>query len=87
MVSVQAAVERDLSTIATRDAGLAEGGIAAAALELARQLDDPDNSATSKAACSRALAEALAQLRGLVPPADAADRIDELSTRRAARRA
>ena len=81
-MSVRVAVERDLAGIAERDVALAKSGLAAAALELASRMDDPENSATSVAGCARALAEALATLRALVPPVAEVDRVDELAARR-----
>lgn len=80
-----AAVRRDLRQIAKRDPELAKSGLAASALALAAELDDPDNSATAKAACARALTETLDRLRELVPPAVEQDRLDELAAARAAR--
>lgn len=79
---VEAAVARDIAEIAKRDEGLASSGLAAAALALARELDIPKNSATSKSMCARALAEQLDRLRALAPPATEADDIDDLATRR-----
>lgn len=84
-MSVVEAVRRDLAAIAERDAGLAECGLAASALALARELDSGENSATSKAACARALAEALDRLRELVPVAPESDALDELAKARARR--
>lgn len=86
MVSVREAVQRDLDAIAERDSALAESGLAMSALALAAELDDFEVSATAKAACARALAEALGTLRELVPPAAEADALDELASRRADRR-
>lgn len=85
-MSVEAAVRRDIDEIASRDAWLAQSGLAASALALARELDNP-NSATSKSMCGRTLLETLDRLRELSPPAKKHDRIDELAGRRAARRA
>ncbi len=79
---VTAAVQRDLAAIGVRDEALAESGLAAAALELAAQLDG-DNSATSKAACAKALGEILATLRELAPVAQLDDQVDELAARAA----
>jgi hypothetical protein len=84
-VSVAAAVQRDLDAIAERDAVLACSGLAMLALSLAAEIDDSGNSATSKAACARALAEALGTLRELMPPRSESDAIDELGSRRSKR--
>ncbi len=85
MGSVAEAVRRDLDEIRLRDAALAESGLAMSALALATRIDDLDNSATSVAACARALAETLDRLRELVPPVAAKDGVDELASARAAR--
>lgn len=84
-LSVVAAVQRDLDAIADRDAALAVSGLACSALALARRVDDPENSATSVAACARALNETMATLRELVPPAAEADRVDDIAAARAKR--
>lgn len=85
-MSVEAAVTRDIAELAGRDERLAESGLAASALALARELDNP-NSATSKSMCARSLLETLDRLRQLAPPERKRDRIDELASRRASRRA
>ena len=84
-LSVVGGVERDLEELAVRDAGLARSGLAAAALALARELDNSKNSATSRAMCSRALVETLDRLWELAPEAEETDRLDDLSSRRASR--
>lgn len=61
-------------------------GLAALALALAAEVDNPENSATSKSMCGRTLLETLKQLRELAPPAEKEDKLDELSDRRARRR-
>jgi hypothetical protein len=58
--------------------------LAASALSLARELDDPRNSATSKSMCAKTLLEILDRLRALHR---APDELDELRALRAARRA
>lgn len=85
LVSVVEAVERDLRALALLDAALAESALAAAALALARELDNPRNSATSKSMCARALTETLDRLRELAPEESKEDRLDELTARRAER--
>jgi len=84
-ITVVASVKRDLAALGDR--GLAVSGLAAVALELAAQMDDKTNSATSKSMCARALSEVLAQLRGLAPVEVEDDRLDDLASRRADRRA
>jgi hypothetical protein len=86
LMSVVKSVEADLRDLAKRDKQLAKSGLAASALALAGEMDDPGNSATSKAMCARALAETFDRLRALAPAAQEKDRIDELSARRSARR-
>lgn len=80
-VTVVAAVKRDLAGLGDPD--LERSGLAASALALARELDKPTNSATSKAACARALREALDRLRDLAPMAPGRDGVDELRERAA----
>lgn len=80
---VEAAVRRDLDGLAVRDQGLAQSGLAASALALARGIDDPRSSLTSKSMAARALREALDRLLELAPPEETSDRIDELGGRAA----
>jgi hypothetical protein len=85
VVSVEAGVERDLERLGVeaRDSALAE-----LALALAAEIDEPKNSATSKAMCAKALMDTMAALRALAPPKKEADQADDLAERRrAARRA
>jgi hypothetical protein len=70
--------------------GLGELGrspLAASALVLAAELDDPGNSATSKSMCSKALLDVMNRLAELAPPVREADRLDEVKAARARRRA
>jgi hypothetical protein len=69
-----------------RDPDLAEGGLAMAALQMAREMDNPNNSATSKSMCGKTLADTLATLRSLAPPEAKRDSIDDLAAARARRR-
>lgn len=80
------AVDRDLQKIARVSAELADSTLAATAREMASQLDDPGNSATSKSMCARVLSDVMEQLRELTPEGDDKDGVDELNARRAARR-
>jgi hypothetical protein len=84
-LSVVAAVQRDIKLIGRRDKVLAESSLAASALALAREIDSPKNSATSKSMCARALRETMDRLRELAPAEEADDRLDDLSARRSAR--
>jgi hypothetical protein len=86
-LKVAEAVQRDLNRLAKRDPDLAKSGLAAAALALAAALDEPGNSATSKAMCAKALAETFGRLREMAPEEKRKDKVDEISSRRAARRA
>lgn len=81
MVTVEEAVTRDLFELGD----LGTSALAATALVLARELDNPGNSATSKSMCARALNETLDKLRALAPSRDEEDRLDELSSRRSSR--
>lgn len=75
---VEAAVRRDLDGLAERDPELAQSGLAASAIALARMIDNPKNSATSRSMCARALREALDRLLELAPVPETNDRIDAL---------
>lgn len=80
-----AAINRDLGDIGKRDKDLAKSGLAASALALAREIDNPKNSATSKAMCAKELRETMDRLRERAPEQEE-DALDDLSRRRAARR-
>ncbi len=82
-MTVLAALERDLRDLPP---AVARGPLAATALALAGQIDDPGNSATSKSMCARSLLDTLDQLRALAPPEQEDDSLDDLAARRAARR-
>ena len=58
-MSVVDAVQGEIDVL---PAGLRAGAFAATALALAAELYDPDNSATSKSMCARALTETLEKL-------------------------
>jgi hypothetical protein len=78
--TVAAGVERDLAALPGE---LAASGLALSALQLAREMDG-DGPAAAKAACGRALAKALGELRAM-GPVEQADTFDEIGARRAAR--
>lgn len=82
--SVAGAVRRDLEAIAKLDPALARSGLAALALAMALEIDDP-NSATSKSMCAAQLREALATLRALTPAEREVSAVDELRAARAKR--
>lgn len=69
---------RELASVAERDQALAEGGIAAAALSVARDLDNPYTSANARSLGARVLMDTLDRLRELAPAAQEADNLDKL---------
>lgn len=81
------AVLRDLDAIRARDEDLADSALAATALALATEIDNEDNSATSKSMCAKALAEIMRELRELAPRERKADGIDAITDWFAERRA
>jgi hypothetical protein len=80
------AVEKELETLAKRNPEIASSAVAASAVALAYEIQNPYNSATSKSMCARELRETMAKLRELAPEAEGKDDLDELSARRASRR-
>lgn len=82
---VAKAVERDLAIISRHAPELAQSALAASTLALAREIDEPTNSATSKSMCAKVLLETLDRLRGLIPTDQEADGLDDLAARRATR--
>lgn len=80
-------VNADLKAMEDRLPGVSSSGLAEAARALARELGAPDNSATSKALCARALRETLDRLADMLPPENGRDGIDQLAVERARRRA
>lgn len=52
---------------------------------MARELDTPGNSATSKSMCAKALLDLTDRVRELMPPEQESDALDDLLGRRAAR--
>lgn len=81
--SAEKATRDELATMPADIRGLA---IAATAIELARGLDDPENSLTSKSAAAKAHMEIMGQLRSLAPQKRRGDSIDGLKDKRAKRR-
>jgi len=73
-------VERDL------DGTEAPPGLAATALALAREIDNPGNSATSKAQCAKALNETMERIRAHEPAEPGQDGLDEIAKKREQRR-
>jgi len=79
---VAESLERELASMGE----VGKSALAAAALVLARQLDDPKVSATAKAMCARTLADALATLRErAAEETQEVSVVDQLLARRAAR--
>lgn len=80
-----AGVGRDLAAIADRYPDLARSALAMSALALAREIDDPQNSATSKSMCATSLLSTLDRLRELIPAEEEQDSLDDLAARRSLR--
>lgn len=80
------ATAAEIATLVKRAPALEQSALAASAIALAYQIENPFNSATSKSMCARELRETMSKLRELAPPAEEEDGIDELSARRAERR-
>lgn len=85
--SVIEAAERDVEAVRERDSALADSALAAAAVALAREIEHPYNSATSKSMCAREMRDTLDRLRELAPPRRERDGIDAIADELAARRA
>lgn len=83
---IQAAVERELESIRRRSPDLADSALAASAMAMAFEIEQPFNSATSKSQCARAMQGTLRELRELAPPEEARDAISKLSDEREERR-
>jgi len=79
------AIENDLDEIRRRAPEVADSAIAASAIAMATEMENPYNSATSKSMCARVLIDSLDRLRELAPAPEGADRLDDLSSRRQAR--
>lgn len=81
------AVEEDLDLIRQRDPKVADSAIAAAALRMAHEIEDPYNSATSKSMCAKALQQAMDRLLELSPPGqEKKGRLYDIKADRAKRR-
>lgn len=79
------AVTLDLDTIRKSMPELAESGIAATAVQMAYELVNPYNSATSKSMCAGRLLDALKELRSLAPPEEKRGTLHAIRGGRAAR--
>lgn len=80
-------VKRDLDKIRRRDPDLATSALAMLALSLAADMDNPRTSATARSMGGKTLQDTLKQLWAMVPAEEGNSRLDELSERRAQRRA
>lgn len=79
------AVERDIAAIAERDLKVAESGMAAAAVRLAYELENPYNSATSKAQCAKSLRELIERLLEEAPAEEKEDEVSRIGASRSSR--
>jgi hypothetical protein len=81
------AAEGDVAKIRERDRAVGESVVAATMLAMAQEVDDPFNSATSKAQCAKELRQAFESLleQSPEPPAEEGD-LERLRRARAARR-
>lgn len=77
--------EREIESWRGMAAKLADSTFAAMAIALAYEVEDPYNSATSKAYCARELRETMTLLRAMLPADEKKDGIDDLERRRAER--
>lgn len=84
MVTVEAALERELESL---EPDLAASTLAATARVLARELDNPKNSATSKSMCAGRMYEALERLADLAPEEAVEDDLEAVRRKREVRRA
>lgn len=80
--TVVAAVQDELKRMAERSPEILGSALAALAVALAREVDDPGNSATSKSMCAGRLIDAVDRLRAAVPAEVPADGLDDLAARR-----
>lgn len=77
--AVVAAVESELARLPPT---VAAGAVAATALAMAREIDSPGNSATSKSMCAARLVEAMEKLRSLVDSLPTETRLDDIAKQR-----
>lgn len=80
--TVVAAVQDELKLMAERAPDIRGSALAALAVAMAREVDSPDNSATSKSLCAGRLIDAVDRLRATVPAEVPADGLDDLAARR-----
>jgi hypothetical protein len=77
---------REVEAIRARDPELADSALAASAVALAREIEHPYNSATSKSMCAREMRDTLDRLRELAPEEEREDAVDDLQAQRQKRR-
>jgi hypothetical protein len=84
--SIEAA-ERDIAKIQDRDPAIGESVIAATVVRMAQEVDNPFNSATSKAQCAKELRQGFESLldQSPAPPEEEGD-LERIRRARAARR-
>lgn len=80
--TVAASVRGELELMADRAPEIRGSALAALAVAMAREVDNPDNSATSKSLCAGRLIDAVDRLRQMVPAEAQADGLDDLAARR-----
>lgn len=80
--TVAAAVRGELEAMADLAPKIRGSALAALAVAMAREVDNPDNSATSKSLCAGRLIDAVDRLRASVPAEVQADGLDDLAARR-----
>jgi hypothetical protein len=82
-------VKRDLAALAKRDSEAAKGTAATLCLRLAEEIEsgDPDVQLAARVSAGKLLAETMATLMAAVPAEQKVDRLDELTARRASRKA
>lgn len=76
------AIEREIESWRGLAPLVADSTYAATAVALAYEVEDPWNSATSKAYCAKELRETMTLLRAMLPVAEKKDGINELERRR-----
>jgi hypothetical protein len=84
---VISAAMREVEALRERDAQLADSALAASAVALAYEIENPYNSATSKSMCARELRDTLDRLRELAPVKRREDSVDVIRNDLAERRA
>lgn len=79
------AIEAEIESWRGIASKVAESTYAATAVALAYEVEDPYNSATSKAYCAKELRETMTLLRSMLPVEKRKDGVDDLESRRAER--